>query len=875
MATFTDQIPQFNPYIQQLPVEAMVQVGMEKQKRYDEGLQKIQTQIETVAGLDVIKPLHKQYLQSRLGELGNRLKSVAAGDFSNFQLVNSVTGMTGQIAKDPIVQNAVQSTQFIRKEQARMDEAIKSGKSSPENEVWFNDELLNWQINPDLKTPFAGRYYEYVDVDKKLRDVASKIKEIEQSVDIPYVRDAKGEVLYFDKNGNITTPDKGNVRVDDAMLRIKVKGTPAEKILNNFYSSLNENDKRQLMITGNYHYRNATKDTFKKDIVDTYTTQKKQIEDQIVKMAVEIKTNNSLTAAEKTAMEAQIKAANDKLNSGYFEKEISKQIEQIDKSDIKDFKYRLYTQKYLTGLAQDLSNQSYTQEILSNPYAQMNMEKKKLAFQVERAKVEDSHFWANYGLSAQRLRFDIEKDMRDRAERERDRAALEPVVDYGGLGTSVKPPTLQDLDNNRKQTIANLNQLYIDNGKLLFPNLDPKNREQALGELVQKYINNPTSIKDNDERKFVEQARSLQLKLGQETGLYSQTMSMSSGYNSKINEIFRGAGGIVDRNGRQLVSAQDLYVLKNKLFEHVTITNVTGGDRPTPPVRKLDKEGYLKNVPENLRPYAIALAKEEMGEPLTNVERTIAKKADEVKDTYFPKVQQIYKEKKAVESKFLAQRMPEVQTTFGTLNMKDNTTAFRVENLIGNATRTYDELKSLDVTTPSDFNPQTIADWRSGNDAGKLIYVAEKAFDGSGKLIIYNGTQKQIIPMTANDVAAYFPKVAKTNFMTPIKYEILSSSGKTTNSNMRGDPTGAKMSGYEIPSLSATSYAPITRIDIEGDSDNNGGANDMFQVRMYVYDKGVWKNAVLNQQGYVSAAGVEEIMNEIGPATVLDVLRQK
>ena len=45
MASFTDNIPQFNPYVQQLPVEAMVSVGMEKQRRYDEGLQKIQSNI--------------------------------------------------------------------------------------------------------------------------------------------------------------------------------------------------------------------------------------------------------------------------------------------------------------------------------------------------------------------------------------------------------------------------------------------------------------------------------------------------------------------------------------------------------------------------------------------------------------------------------------------------------------------------------------------------------------------------------------------------------------------------------------------------------------------------------------------------------------
>ena len=39
MASFTDQISQFNPYIQELPVEAMAQVGMAKQAQYNQGYQ--------------------------------------------------------------------------------------------------------------------------------------------------------------------------------------------------------------------------------------------------------------------------------------------------------------------------------------------------------------------------------------------------------------------------------------------------------------------------------------------------------------------------------------------------------------------------------------------------------------------------------------------------------------------------------------------------------------------------------------------------------------------------------------------------------------------------------------------------------------------
>ena len=133
MASYTDAISQFNPYVQQLPVELMAKVGMQKQAQYDAGVQKIQNHIDNVAGLDIAHDADKQYLQSKLGQLGNRLKTVAAGDFSNQQLVNSVSGMTGQIIKDPTIQNAVASTAWYKKQKDELDKAYKDGKSSIAN----------------------------------------------------------------------------------------------------------------------------------------------------------------------------------------------------------------------------------------------------------------------------------------------------------------------------------------------------------------------------------------------------------------------------------------------------------------------------------------------------------------------------------------------------------------------------------------------------------------------------------------------------------------------------------------------------------------------------------------------------------------------
>jgi len=155
MASFTDVIPQFNPYIQQLPVEAMVKVGMEKQERYDQGLQRIQSQIDQVAGLSIARPQDKQYLQSKLNDLGSKLKTVAAGDFSNYQLVNSVAGMAGSVAKDANVIASVQSTAQRKALQERIQKDTDAGKYNPANnylfnltdQEWFNDQMSSALVN--------------------------------------------------------------------------------------------------------------------------------------------------------------------------------------------------------------------------------------------------------------------------------------------------------------------------------------------------------------------------------------------------------------------------------------------------------------------------------------------------------------------------------------------------------------------------------------------------------------------------------------------------------------------------------------------------------------------------------------------------------
>jgi hypothetical protein len=245
MASFTDKISQFNPYIQQLPAQEMQQVGMYKQQQYDQGVQKIQSYIDNVAGMDILHEGQKGYLQSKMNDLGGKLKTVAAGDFSNSQLVNSVGGMATSIIKDPIIQNAVMSTQRIRQGMADKTAANKDGKGGPDNDWFFDTGVNSFMSNTDIKASYNGKYINKYDVDKDVQDAISKA----------HLSSEEWEESAKNPNGTINT---------DILLEKSKKGLLSGKvksIVDAIYSK--PEVQQQLAITGMYRYKDYDVNTLK------------------------------------------------------------------------------------------------------------------------------------------------------------------------------------------------------------------------------------------------------------------------------------------------------------------------------------------------------------------------------------------------------------------------------------------------------------------------------------------------------------------------------------------------------------------------------------------------------------------------------------
>lgn len=480
MASWTDtNIPQFNPYVQQLPVEAMVQVGMHKQKQYEEGIQKIQTNIDNIAGLDVMRDIDKVYLQSKLNELGNNLKTVAAGDFSNFQLVNSVNGMTTQIVKDKNVQTAVQSTAKARKELALMEEDRKAGKLTPDNEYYFNTKLNNWYSDSELGKSFNQDYIKNFDVLKFAKETFDAIKPDNYTFDEVYQKDANGNYLRDKRTGNLV--------LSEAMTTLKEEGYLPQKLeatINQIFSD--PRVEQQLGISGEYYYRNASPEALVVSVTSHVTKQRIELGDKLDELNIRLQAdpnNAELRQAIKNT-ELALSSANDSFN----------ETTDLIFSNPDAVKGMLYKNDIRQNYTNMFNFTKKSTEVKDNP-------RWKAQFDLQKEANAQSR-WAQTE-ARQRREFDLTYNQKERHKildqtTELEKAKIAAAAKLGGATGGMTADLYQDVESQDFNDIM-YNQTQVENAatQKVGTQLDlvwsstfdsnPKNKELLKKEMTKKY----------------------------------------------------------------------------------------------------------------------------------------------------------------------------------------------------------------------------------------------------------------------------------------------------------------------------------------------------------------------------------------------------
>jgi hypothetical protein len=874
MASFTDanvldKLTSFNPYIQQLPVNQMVEVGLKKQQQYDEGIQKIQTNIDNIAGLDVVRDVDKAYLQTKINELGNNLKIVGAGDFSDFQLVNSVNGMTTQIARDSNVQNAVSSTAKLRKEQARKEKAIQDGKSSPDNEWFFGKQVSNYLNDSNLDQSFNGQYIEYKDVDKKLRALASDLQKagFEQTIEDPWVRDGLGRDVYFNPDGTQSLDgSKGGTRKYDMVkLTTTVKGIGAEKILNNFYDSLDEGDKRQLNITAQYHYRDSTPVTFQNDIIRTYNEKKKIYSDAIVDATVRLATGN-YTPEQKTQLENQITKAKQLVYEGGFDKQMEEDMAAIDtEAEADAYKYKIYTQKYLTNLAKDVANESKSIEYDSNPGWQALMEKKKFEFDVAKERQREREWQADFRL---KIKEDLRQD-EEAARKRKEDVTLQPIVKTEKISTDFPSYGVKELDADIEIVDVNLTQTTNKLARLLDPNAKtPAEKQKAIdtaNKLYETYRLTPHIIKDNRQRQLLEQIDDLDNKKYTLTTKRNAANQAGSFFRGQTENVINQQSGV--RVGNQRFTAKELYDFNLGSSKFIKYTMPTY--KEAQPEAKMTDAILTKYKGTKYYPLALALYNKTNGISLSSNERVIVNQVNQINNNVSREVYNLANQQRQAENKAIYDLSPEFQQMNIQLNPDNKRDMRVVDQIIGLKLKDYNDRGALDSKRPDDFTPSKIAEMQK---AGNLGYTYIKNNDGSATLVLTSGEDVQKIPLTPTEFRSWATDYSYVNPMSDVIYSVQSNENKTTNKAGRQQGSTARYTGSSplLPGINNTKIASRVRMDVEGSPDNIGDADtDVFQAVLYYYDGKTWKvPQVLNSGGYVDAANLQILLSQVGQKTI-------
>jgi hypothetical protein len=390
MASFTDSIPQFNPYVQQLPVEAMVQVGMQKQKQYDEGIQKIQTNIDNIAGLEVTRDVEKAYLQSKLNQLGNDLSLVAAGDFSNFQLVNSVNGMTNQIVRDPNIQNFVSSSAKRKKEYAFMEEARKKGELNASNEYVFKVKDSDWVNSTELDKPYSASYTPYKDIGKKAMEAIKALHPKLQQIDIP----------------NVVRPD-GSIdmsKIADVMKRKKIEGITEDQIKQAIYATFDEGDYNQLKIDSQYRFRGLDSEALTLRAEETYKSNRNNAIETL--QYLDIQKNITTDPNKLDTINSQIEQYKRLLGADGKEGDLDKQFYenvQEARSNPDLVKYNIYKDQFVKQYANAFTWKSETEEIMKSPVRDQLNWVEEMKFKQQQENRQRYEFAENKKLKEQEL----------------------------------------------------------------------------------------------------------------------------------------------------------------------------------------------------------------------------------------------------------------------------------------------------------------------------------------------------------------------------------------------------------------------------------------------------------------------------------------
>lgn len=163
------------------------------QKNYDTNVAETQSLINQYVGMDLLRDVDKQYLNSRLTTLVDYVNKSGTRNWTKSSVAKDVQNYIST-ALDSNVMSAVASTQAYRKQMAEIEGYKKSGKGeySIQNEWAATQDLARYMKSDKLGDVYrAGTYVPYKDVQGKILKNLSTLKDFGVEY-VPFSQDYAG-----------------------------------------------------------------------------------------------------------------------------------------------------------------------------------------------------------------------------------------------------------------------------------------------------------------------------------------------------------------------------------------------------------------------------------------------------------------------------------------------------------------------------------------------------------------------------------------------------------------------------------------------------------------------------------------------------------
>lgn len=189
-------------YTQPVDLNLLGKVLQFEQQQFDIGVRGVQSTIDSIAALDVVKGVDRQYLNAKLSNLVNTINNIGGVDYSDPNVQNQISGMSSQIYGDDKVINAVANTKKFRYVQNYYKD-LKEKKPKEWNQAneWYDmNKFSTWLNDGQVGTSASGDagavtpYHDYEGDWQKIFDKIANSANIEvqwQDRGLMYVKNGK------------------------------------------------------------------------------------------------------------------------------------------------------------------------------------------------------------------------------------------------------------------------------------------------------------------------------------------------------------------------------------------------------------------------------------------------------------------------------------------------------------------------------------------------------------------------------------------------------------------------------------------------------------------------------------------------------------